>query len=485
MKLSTLPVLLVVGAVLCGGCDGGSDSPRDAAQRHPETAADPKGPEHPNVLLMVIDTLRADRLGCYGYHRATSPNIDRLAGRSVVFDQAFANSDGTILSHISLLTSRYTAPRESGPGPTPTLAEVFSQAGYGTYGVAANPALVPVLGWGRGFDRYTDRPLDDETLDRLKDDKNYSLQIEARSAAQTTDFVLDAMRRHQEKAADKPWFLFVNYLDPHDPYTERKPWSDEFHESPSDISGTLRPQEGITIWSWVAETLPTLGEDDVRRLGELYDAEVRYADGQIQRVFDYLRQTDQSDNTIVLITSDHGEALGEHDMFTHMLAALDVELRVPLILSVPWLSGQQIRCGELVESVDVGPTVLALCGIGVPVAFQGRALLDPAGRLLPTGRSYTRHTHHAVNGKERRELNYPPEAALDSIVLRFADSKVYFLADGRQMLFDISDYPNRKIVSDFAETVTLLNRALGRAGPAPETLPEEAREALRSLGYMK
>ena len=154
-------------------------------------------------------------------------------------------------------------------------------------------------------------------------------------------------------------------------------------------------------------------------------------------------------------------------------------------LAVPWLTETQVRSYELIESVDVGPTLLTLCHIPVPEVFQGRALIDAEGRLRRTGRSYTRHTHHAVNGKQRRELDYPPEAALNSIVLRFADSKLYFLADGAHMLFDISRYPQRTKAREFKQLVPLLNRGDSPPGQLPAELSPEALEALRSLGYIQ
>jgi hypothetical protein len=276
----------------------------------------------------------------------------------------------------------------------------------------------------------------------------------------------------------------VNYLDPHDPYTERRPWSDEFRESSSNISGTLRSGEWFTLWDWVGRVLPTLSEDDIHRLGELYDAEIRYMDTHLQRVFDYLADTGQDKNTIVLITSDHGEVLGEHNLFTHMLGCYEAELRVPLILSIPWLTHEQIRSPELAESVDVGPTLLNLCHIPVPKAFQGRILVDGRGRLLRTGRFCTRHTHVAVSSQQRRLYGFPPESVSDSVVLRLGDCKIYFLADGSYLMFDISNYPARKPVTTFADLVPLFNRSQAPMPLDQQEMPEKLRKALRDIGYI-
>lgn len=465
----------LVGCALFGGC-GDSPSPKRGASRD--------APDRPNVLLIVIDTLRADRLGCYGYHKNTSPNIDELARRSYVFDQSLSNSDGTLLTHVSLFTSRHTRPSETGPGDSTTLAEVFAGAGYRTYGITANPALTPMLGWAKGFDWYTDAPIDDVTLHQMLSEKDYSKKIEARSAEQTSNFVLDRLGRHARENGDRPWFLFVNYVDPHDPYTERKPWSDEFRESTSVISGTLRRNRPITIWEWVGRSLPTLNSDDLARLGELYDAEIRYADANIRRVFDYLAETGEDGNTIIVVTSDHGEVLGEHGMFTHMLAAYDAELKVPLVISVPWLNREEVRSSDLVESIDVGPTLLALCGIEIPGAFVGMPLIGRDGRIRPTQRTHTIHTHHAVNAEQRRRYGFPPEAALDSIVLRLRDRKVYQTADGQYLVFDISEYPERRAVEVTDELVALMSQLdLMSSADVSEKLPDEAIEALKALGY--
>jgi len=473
----------LVACALLGGCSD-SPSPERGTSRNGADGTNSVATDRPNVLLIVIDTLRADRLGCYGYHKNTSPNIDELARRSYVFDQSLSNSDGTLLTHVSLFTSRHTRPAETGPGESTTLAEVFAGAGYRTYGITANPALTPVLGWAKGFDWYTDKPIDDATLHQMLSEKSYSKKIEVRSAEQTSDFVLDRLRRHARETGDQPWFLFVNYVDPHDPYTERKPWSDEFRESASDISGTLRRNRPITIWEWVGRSLPTLSSDDLARLGELYDAEIRYADSHIRRVFDYLAETGEDRNTIVVVTSDHGEVLGEHGMFTHMLAAYDAELKVPLIVSVPWLNGEEIRSSDLVESIDVAPTLLSLCGIDIPGAFVGVPLIGRDGKLRPTGRSHTIHTHHAVNVEQRERYGFPPEAALDSIVLRLRDRKVYRTADGQYLVFDISEYPKRRAIEATDEDVALMSQLDPTSSTDDSSeMPEDVIEQMKALGY--
>jgi arylsulfatase A-like enzyme len=441
-------------------------------------------PAKPNVLLIVVDTLRADRLGCYGYRRETSPNIDQLAVRSFVFDQAFSNSDGTVLSHISLFNSRHTSPTENGPEPSPTLAEVFSRAGYRTYGIAANPILNSKGGWGRGFDSYNDLPVEQSLRKVASDPRDFNRYIETRAADQTTRFVVRALERHRQRMLDRPWFLFVNYLDPHDPYTARKPWSEEFRRSSSNISGDIRSGEWSTLWRWIARRLPKLSTDDVERLGELYDSEVRFTDENLRGVFNFLANSAEEKNTIVVITSDHGELLGEMNLFTHMIACTEPEIRVPLIVHVPWLDRGRQRNDELVETVDVAPTLLALCDISIPDSFQGRVLIDRTGKTQPTLRSYTRHTHRAVSASERKRLGFKVDSYSDSIVFRFNGTKVYFLRDGSYLVYDLSHHPDPQRLSEFDGIATLLNDSHPDHAVGPHELSAEEREALRALGYV-
>lgn len=449
-----------------------------------------KPPRKPNVLLVVIDTLRADRLGCYGYKRATSPAIDALAERGTLFERSYSYSDGTIHSHLALFSSQYVQ-RFSGARPGKMLAEVFAVNGYRTYGLSANPLLLPFRNFAWGFHYYTHCPVSPELAGLAVSGTDFNQQTEMRSAAETTKAVLAALRGHRREHGDKPWFLFVNYLDPHDPYTERKPWSDVFRRSASTISGRLREGGARTLWSWIAKVLPTLSKADIDRLGELYDAEIRYTDEQIARVLGFLEDVGWRDNTIVVITSDHGEVLGEYEnMFTHMLACYETELAVPLIIQVPWFDWHGVRSGDLVESVDVAPTLLRLCGIDPPREFVGRALVGPTGRLIATGRTFTRHFHWAISKDERRELGFPEESLSDCLVVRTEGRKLYIpRGGGKPKLFDISSPPERKEIHDRRA----IEQMIGLIGAAPEpkegatTQPADPAllRALRSLGYTK
>lgn len=444
----------------------------------------------PNVLLIVVDTLRADHLGCYGDHRPISPAIDTLAADGVLYEQSYSYSDFTPYSHAALFTSRYVKSGDLTDHPTQVLAEVFADNGYRTYGISANPNLRLESGFTRGFASFNSAPISEELAADPAVSSDWNRRIEARSAPQTNNAVLGVLEAHRENAIDVPWFLFVNYLDPHDPYTERRPWSEEFRESASTIDGYLRRGGGLTLWEWNARVAPTLGEDDRVRLAELYAAEIRYTDDHLGRLFEYLGAAGWRENTIIALTSDHGELLGEHDLFTHAQACYEAELAVPLVFWSPWFERRGTRVADLAEGVDVAPTLLALSQIAIPREFAGRSLLTTRGEPIPTQRSFTRHYHAATVADLRRELGFPAEHTLDSDVFRFRDRKLYVFKEHDPMLFDISRPSHVTEAEDRRELVELTAWARDLlAGEdtmaAPERLDPAVEDALRSLGYLQ
>lgn len=443
-----------------------------------------------NVLFIVVDTLRADALGCYGNTRPASPTLDKLAADGVRFDRSYSYADGTLHSHIALFSSRYAETIEARKVRSPFLAEVFHRNGWSTYGASANPALLPDRGFKRGFDVYTNAPVRPALLEQAQDAADFNAQIECRSAAETTDAVIDMLRTHKDEHPDQPWFMFINYLDPHDPYTARQPWSDAFHTSTSNINGRLRDGAGDTLWQWIAQKSKSLSPADVQRLRELYDAEVRYADNQIARLLAFIKDAGWEENTVVVITGDHGELFGEHGLFTHLLGCYEAELRVPLIVRSPAFKQRGVLVNDLVEGVDVPPTILTLAGLDVPEKYVGRVLLTADGKSLPTRRDFTRHYHWALGAEQRKAFGLPEEGRRDCVVLQRGGLKVYLFDDGSAMVFDERDYPNRKRVEDAAVAKRFAAWARDKVGErdakTDDAAPDEAfQKALKSLGYVE
>jgi arylsulfatase A-like enzyme len=329
-------------------------------------------------VLIVVDTLRADFLGAYGYAGGTSPHLDALAARSVVFDRAVAASALTAPSHASIMTSRYVREHSIGylNGGTrlvgrPTLASVFRDAGYDTAAFISNSIIRSRVGLDAGFDLYDDA---------LPDSERNRPYIFERTADGTTDRAVEWLRRD----AETPFFLWVHYQDPHGPYTPPEALAERFDrpprpgEKPLPLLDRQNGHLGIPAY----QALPGLRYASQYRAR--YAAEIRYVDDELARLLDAIGEREGEGGTVLLLTADHGESMGEgHYFFAHGHATTPDLARVPFLLSAPGLKPG--RSSALVHHVDVMPTLLDLAGLEAPPGLRGLALgpLVAAGRELP------------------------------------------------------------------------------------------------------
>lgn len=307
------------------------------------------------MVLLVVDTLRADHLGCYGYWRPTSPNVDRLASRGVLFEQVVSNCSWTRPSVASLLTGLY--PRSTGvykerfdalAPDLVTLAERFQEAGYATYGATANPTVNSDFGFDQGFDEHLDCGAMWEWM--LEDGEHYREVAETVTADQLTDRALTVLDRHSAG----PFYLQVLYIDPHTPYAPPEHFDHPLNR---------RPHDEVTA----------------------YDAEIAFADLHLGRLVD--RVLASYPDTLVVVTSDHGEGLDSHGGLdgstTHGYHLYDSTLRVPLIFHHPGLARGTRFLGQ-VQLVDLAPTILDLLGLELDPDFAGTSLAPVLfGRRAP------------------------------------------------------------------------------------------------------
>ncbi|MBW2494652.1 MAG: sulfatase [Deltaproteobacteria bacterium] len=321
----------------------------------------------PNVLLITVDTLRADRLGAYGFERNTSPAIDRLASRGVVFERAIAGASFTSGSHASIMTSRYTREHTIGymnggtrlEGIT-TLAEIFNREGYQTAAFVGNIMLDRRIGLDRGFEVY------DDELPQAEQNRGFAFE---RIAEQTTERALLWLKNRD----GRPFFLWVHYQDPHGPYTPPPAFKGRFRpefdpdEEPLPILDTVTGLNGI----------PSYQELDGIRQPSIYETryaeEIAYADHWIGELISQLDAISSDAESVIAFTSDHGESLGEAGIyFSHGSTTTPDQAHVPLILRAPGLpQGRRI---ETVHHVDLMPTLLDLAGFEVPDDISGIAL---------------------------------------------------------------------------------------------------------------
>ena len=323
-----------------------------------------------NVLFIVVDTLRADHLSMYGYEKGHTPNLDRLAEDAIRFDQAFSNASWTRPSFASILTARLPsshgvmAKSDALPDAVTTMAEALKPAGYTTAGYVTNYNVAPYFNFHQGFDEYVYLEpefvlgADDASAklllvqfirQRIETVRAMRGEVLPGTAYQDAATVNAALTAWIDRQPASPWFLFVGYMDPHDPYFAH----------PYDGSGYAR----------AAHQHPDASE--AAALSALYDGEIRYWDAELGTLISGLRERGLYDELTIVVMSDHGEEFNEHGGFWHGTTLYDEQVRVPLLVKLP----QSRRGGTVVrhwvQSIDLMPTVLGLVQAPVPEGVQG------------------------------------------------------------------------------------------------------------------
>ncbi len=300
----------------------------------------------PNVLLVSLDTLRADFVGAYGSRLPTTPVIDTFAAEGVVFEDALAPFPATTASHMSLMTGTYPSVHGVlGPGvgilsqQLPTLAELLAASGYQTAAFTENGMIIGLAGFARGFRTYREYKRPDRVSPLVTDGH----------VAEVVSAVLDWIDRHPGDS----FFVFAHTYEVHSPYD---------------------PQEEFDIFDDDWEGVAGDGVGNFKRQRNRYAGEIRYTDREIGRLLAGLDERGLAESTIVIITSDHGEAFGEHGTSSHGETAYSEAIQIPMLLRAPGLVGGGQRLRAPVSLVDVAPTVLDLIGQPVPDTVQGLSL---------------------------------------------------------------------------------------------------------------
>lgn len=326
-----------------------------------------------NVILISLDQLRADQVHCLGNPRLTSPNLDRLAEEGVLFSHFYTAAPWTAPSYSTLMTSEYPSmhgvtlmwrPGDKLIDPaTPVLAEIFKAHGYHTAAFVNNGVAGKAL-TGRGFDEYDQGQPNGQVKDiTQRGGEAYNL------APETTAKLLPWLDQHR----DAPFFLFVLFLEPHSPYNP--PPEDDIFKTDAypDESNTGYDLKGGHLFR-----LAMMGDQKaIERLYELYDGKIHFVDRYVGELMDHLKQTGLSDNTLVVLTSDHGELLYSHpdDFLTFDHRSLyDPVMHVPLIMSGPGLPKGKL-VDAMASNIDTAPTILNLAGIAPPADAEGHSLV--------------------------------------------------------------------------------------------------------------
>ncbi len=368
VRCVAVSALVVAGLVSCSRSEA------------PPAAVPPPAPKRPHVVLIVVDTLRADRVGLYGHGRPTTPAIDRFFGGGLVFEAAHTPISFTAPAVMSLLTG--LRPPSHGvrmivqhlPAERPTLPDHLRRAGYHAAAVVSNMVLTDEFtGLGRRFDYYDDFVDRDVAWPGKKRHDNWE-----RNAAGTTDAALEWLGK--ARALDQPHFLWLHYMDPHGPYAAPPDKPVDFaHDRPHPIDPARVPEYNRIS-----------GGDDGAEYVDRYDEEIAYADREIARFLAAYERAFGTRDTLFLFTSDHGEThmeeAGRFQWFTHGHQFYTEEYRVPLVLRGPGIAGG--RRADPVSLLDVMPTVLERAGLAPEPGLDGRSLLaapDPHRELLLEG----------------------------------------------------------------------------------------------------
>jgi arylsulfatase A-like enzyme len=454
-----------------GGFGMGSGGKRDEGKMpvRLRSTTDAVSGEKWNLLLLTFDTLRADHLGCYGYGRNTSPNIDRLARKSVMFENAYCQRPKTSPSFATLFTGTY--PSYHGirgamrrlSDASRTLAECLRDAGWTTAAVITNGNLYPAFGFDQGFDDYVFGHKD------------------ARTGA---DLSISWLERNAGNA--EPWFLWVHFTDPHTPYDPPAPY----------------------------DRLFAAGAEGVGEQVGLYDGEIRFADDQLGRILDWLEGNEAAKRTIVVFTADHGESLGEHNYyFEHGLHPYEPCAHVPLVMRIPGVTKASL-CDALVGLVDVMPTILDALGLRAPEEAQGLSFLPiltggedgDAREFVYIEAGYGRHdiagrTQALKKGsiKYVHRLSFWARHPTGPIDVFWSMNALLEGALAPDELYDLANDPSESInlireKKDLAvrmkEMLSSFTASLDEAGGIGESTKapvadEKTLESLRSLGYIE
>ena len=377
-----------------------------------------------NIILITADTLRADHLGCYGYTRKTSPNIDQLASKSLMFTYVSSVINNTNPSHISIFTARYPKNHEVYTNWTPlkiegpiTLAQILQDQGYTNAAfVSANHLNSDAVGLGRGFDFYQ------------------NTQKPKVNAYETIGHVVSWLKEN----SGKKFFMWVHLFDPHMPYNpmppydsifdpEYKGWGKIFFDvynrkisareyvyspelNPSQVDVLARVALGTFSIQDIFFNKIGLKERDAEYVKALYDGEIAYMDQELGRLFSEIEKLGLDKNTIIIFTADHGESLGEHGIFFEHKGLYENSLRVPLIVHVPGMGSKKIS--GMASNLDIMPTVLDLLHIHVSSkikkGFDGKSLLPLIEGSTAQIRNelYMEHANNVAKSIRRESFKY-------------------------------------------------------------------------------
>ncbi|MFC1708754.1 sulfatase-like hydrolase/transferase [Candidatus Omnitrophota bacterium] len=435
-----------------------------------------------NVILVMVDTLRADHLGCYGYQRKTSPFIDAFAREGTVFGNCYAQASWTSPSCASLLTSLY--PSIHGvissdyilPDQVTTMAEVFQDQGYVTYCYLANPSLRRIYNFQQGYDYFDDYLMRDTlfyaVLRNLPIFKHIIKNLAGTSFSwQNRDNAQLANERifpWLDKHKDENFFMYLHYMDPHSTYAPPSPYNRMFSHIQGDVLS--------------------------RRIA-LYDGEIRFFDDKFKELVDKLKSLDIYDKTLIVLVSDHGEGFLEHGQWEHGFTLYDEEVKVPFIIKYDGYVARGRSVSQPVRLIDVMPTVLDLLNIEYNIPVDGRSLAPMLGAQSLTMEPQDVYME-VVSGKDEYVLKGLVRGGTWKYILTEASQLRDIQKLGNEELLNLKNDPrelrnlsrqNPEILTGIKKYFNFYRKHCSDNAISPPEVEKnfEIVEQLRALGYLQ
>lgn len=432
--------------------------------------------DKPNILILVVDALRADHVSCLGYNRETTPNIDTLASEGILFTQAVSNSNGTLITIPSIFT--FVFPSVHGiandgdilSSKFVTLAEVLRNQGYSTLAYMPNPHLKKKFNFDQGFGIYDDQILNIRTPGLSKSER---FETAKRINNRVLKWLEDNNRR---------FLIYIHYRDVHAPYVPPSPYDELYYDS-DDPKNVRR----ITDEEYSIMYPEMRHEDDYNDLNyylSQYDGEIRYVDDQIKHLLDAMKKLGVLDNTFLFLTADHGEHFLEHGNWTHGQTLYDEVIHIPLIIKFPENEMQGMRLDAPVHTFDISATILDLLELKPEINMQAKSLLPLVNREVDNVWEYT----------FVESVDDPVKKCLRNGKWKFIQT----FGISAEELYNLQEDPSESdnLILQEPELAQDLRKKLGALVKANEMLSkshlvkrekldEKTIEQLKSLGYIK
>ena len=422
----------------------------------------------PNIILISIDALRADHLSCYGYYRNTSPNIDRLASQGVLFKNAFSQATSTLLSHTSIFLSQYVwrhkvdNPDKRLGNSFTTLAEILKDRNYTTCAFVGGGLVSAKFGFNRGFEIYDDG-------------------IPGKGRHNEISSYMDRLLSWLKSVKNRKFFLFIHTYDVHEPYNSPEPYFDLYTKGCSE-GKHLRTSEGIKPGELDASKLTP---EEIDYIIAVYDGGINYVDDQLGKIFEKLKQLGIDDNTIIIVTADHGEAFREHGRLGHSHRPYIELIHVPLIMRGPGIPTNRIY-ENWVQHIDIVPTILEILNTPQREEMQGRSILPLMNNceieedFKTYSFGYYKNKHESpfsMSSRTKEWIYIMNQNGPDELYDRINDPKE------QNNIIEKRPLIAQKLKEELADFIALTSEAKPQVAEKID-IDEELKEQLKSLGYL-